>query len=138
MKSTEKETQRAILAWLKDNGIFAWRTNSGVDRSQGRFIRYGTPGAGDITAVIRGVHVEIEVKDIKKSAKQNENQVKHQKELEQAGGVYILARSLDDVIERLTNTRVQFCIGDGALPFQPKSYEEELRACKRYYERHNT
>lgn len=103
MKSTEKETQKAILAWLKDNGIFAWRTNSGVDRSRGRFIRYGTPGAGDITAVIRGVHCEIECKDIKKSAKQGKNQVKHQEKLEQAGGVYILARSLDDVIERLTN-----------------------------------
>jgi hypothetical protein len=28
--------------------------------------------------------------------------------------------------------QVQLCAGDVALPFQPKSYEEELRACLRY------
>lgn len=31
--------------------------------------------------------------------------------------------------------QVQLCAGDVALPFQPKSYEEELRACMRYFER---
>jgi len=30
--------------------------------------------------------------------------------------------------------QVQLCSGDVALPFQPKSFEEELRACQRYYE----
>lgn len=29
-------------------------------------------------------------------------------------------------------TQVQLCAGDVALPFQPKRYEEELRACQRY------
>lgn len=29
-------------------------------------------------------------------------------------------------------TQVQLCAGDVALPFMPKSYEEELRACMRY------
>jgi len=29
-------------------------------------------------------------------------------------------------------TQVQLCAGDVALPFMPKSYEEELRACQRY------
>ena len=32
-------------------------------------------------------------------------------------------------------TQVQLCAGDVALPFMPKSYEEELRACQRYYEK---
>ncbi|HNU76520.1 MAG TPA: hypothetical protein PKL88_02295, partial [bacterium] len=30
-------------------------------------------------------------------------------------------------------TQVQLCAGDVALPFMPKSYQEELRACQRYY-----
>jgi hypothetical protein len=30
--------------------------------------------------------------------------------------------------------QVQLCAGDVALPFMPKSFEEELRACQRYYE----
>lgn len=31
--------------------------------------------------------------------------------------------------------QVQLCSGDVALPFNPKSFEEELRACQRYYEK---
>lgn len=31
--------------------------------------------------------------------------------------------------------QVQLCAGDVALPFQPKSFEEELRACQRYFEK---
>ena len=31
-------------------------------------------------------------------------------------------------------TQVQLCEGEVALPFMPKSYEEELRACQRYME----
>lgn len=29
--------------------------------------------------------------------------------------------------------QVQLCAGDVALPFMPKSFEEELRACQRYF-----
>lgn len=32
-------------------------------------------------------------------------------------------------------SQVQLNVGSVALPFQPKSYEEELRACQRYYEK---
>ncbi|TLN00072.1 hypothetical protein FDZ73_20440 [bacterium] len=39
---------------------------------------------------------------------------------------------VDDYVEI---TQVQFCAGDVDLPFQPKSFEEELRACLRYYEK---
>jgi hypothetical protein len=31
-------------------------------------------------------------------------------------------------------TQVQLCAGEVALPFQPKSFDEDLRACQRYYE----
>jgi hypothetical protein len=31
-------------------------------------------------------------------------------------------------------TQVQLCAGDVDLPFMPKSYDEELRACQRFYE----
>jgi hypothetical protein len=32
-------------------------------------------------------------------------------------------------------TQVQLCAGDVALPFQPKSYGDELRECQRYYQK---
>jgi hypothetical protein len=31
--------------------------------------------------------------------------------------------------------QVQLCAGEVALPFQPKSFEQELRACQRYYQK---
>lgn len=99
--STEKETQTAVLGWLQAKGIFHYRQNSGVDQSQGRWVRYGTPGAPDIIVVIRGCFIGIEVKDIKPSAKLNENQERFKARLEIAGGVWITARRLEDVTEEL-------------------------------------
>lgn len=96
-KSTEKATQAAILEWLAYKHVFHYRNNSGAFKTDaGGFYRIGTPGAPDIICVVRGQFIGIEVKDAK--GKQNENQVDFQKRLEAAGGVYIVARSLDDVI----------------------------------------
>lgn len=52
----------------------------------------GTNGASDISATIKGRSVKIEVK-MKDS--QSRDQVSYQKSIEQAGGVYIIARSFD-------------------------------------------
>jgi len=41
---------------------------------------------------------------------------------------------LDSASNNFKIARVQLNAGSVALPFQPKSYEEELRACQRYYE----
>ena len=40
---------------------------------------------------------------------------------------------LDNAANNFRIAQVQLCAGDVALPFMPKSYEEELRACQRYY-----
>lgn len=37
--------------------------------------------------------------------------------------------------DELLISQVQLCAGSVALPFQPKSFEEELRACQRYFEK---
>ena len=58
----------------------------------------GTPGSPDIVCVIEGQFVGIEVKDEK--GKLNPNQVAFKERLEAAGGKYVLARSVDDVIGR--------------------------------------
>lgn len=96
----ESETQKAIIAWLTIKRVFHWRNNTGATKTErGGFLRYGFPGSPDIICVIRGQFVGIEVKA--KGEKQNENQVNFQKALEKAGGVYILAYSLDDVIKKV-------------------------------------
>lgn len=98
MPSTEKETQAAILGYLEARRIFHYRQNSGAYKTQaGGFVRYGSPGAPDIVCVFNGGYIGIEVKD--KKGKMNENQEAFAKALTDAGGVYLVARSIDDVIE---------------------------------------
>jgi len=100
MVSIEKETQKTILQYLELKKIFHYRQNSGGFKTDnGHFYRMGITGAPDIIAVYKGVYIGIEVKDIK--GKQSEGQKDFQERLENAGGIYILAKSLDDVINKL-------------------------------------
>lgn len=74
----ESDVQRQILDYLKLKGIFH----------------------PDIICVINGQYVGIEVKAAK--GKQSEHQKDFQQTLEAAGGKYILAYSLEDVLERIS------------------------------------
>lgn len=51
----------------------------------------GQKGTADVSAVIRGMAVKIEIKA--KSDRQRPNQVEYQKQIEQAGGIYLIVRS---------------------------------------------
>ena len=96
----ESGTQKAILDYLALRHIFHYRNNSGAfKRDDGHFYRFGATGSPDIVCVINGQYVGIEVKAPK--GKQSENQKAFQEELERAGGRYILAYSLDDVVNAL-------------------------------------
>ena len=65
----EAELQRACLEMLQASrvGVF-WRQNTGAVKIQGagrkrdRFVRFGVPGQADITGVVDGMRIEIEVK----------------------------------------------------------------------------
>src|ERR1700721_165734 len=97
----ESDVQRQILDYLTLRGIFHYRNNSGafVD-SQKHFYRFGALGSPDIICVINGQYVGIEVKAPK--GKQSEHQKEFQKQLEAAGGRYLLVYSLDDVISLIS------------------------------------
>lgn len=99
MRSTEKATQAAILHYLALKGVFHWRNNTGATKTDhGGFVRYGTPGSPDIICVLppHGQLLGIEVKDAK--GRLNANQLTFKEALEKAGGRYVVARSLDDVL----------------------------------------
>lgn len=99
MRSTEKDTQRAILDYLVLKRVFHWRNNTGSFKAEhGGFYRFGVPGSPDIFAVLppTGQLVGIEVKDTK--ANPTETQVAFGFALARAGGLYLVARSLDDVM----------------------------------------
>ena len=96
----EKETQKAIMEVLEWKHIFHWRNNSGaiVSEYKGkqRFMRFGDTGSPDIFAVKDGKIIGIEVKS--SIGKQSDNQKDWQERFEKAGGTYILAKSINDII----------------------------------------
>lgn len=90
---------------LFDLGIFCFRNNSGAFAAQYKekvhFVQFGLKGSSDIIAIVNGIFVGIEVKGPK--GKQSEYQGAFQKNVEDAGGIYILAFSWEDVINKLKN-----------------------------------
>ncbi len=104
MRSAQSETviQRAILDWLIWHRIFAWREAripTPIRRgNQIVGLRRADPhtlGIPDILACVRGRMIGIEVKT--KIGKQSLEQIAWQDRIEKAGGLYLLARSVNDV-----------------------------------------
>lgn len=90
---TESQIQKQIMAYLKAAGIYHWRNNTG--RRGG--VSYGLAGSPDIMGMTKsGRFLGIEVKDA--TGTQKPAQIEFQQNCEATGGLYILARSLDDVI----------------------------------------
>ncbi len=94
---------KCITAWLQIHGHFAGRVNTtGTYNSKlGKYIHSGSKkGMADITAVIRGKHVSIEIKTGKD--RMRPEQIKVKQEIEAAGGVYIVASSFDNFLHQIT------------------------------------
>jgi len=94
--STEKKVQKDIIEYLTKKGILHYRQNSG---SKGYIKFCSINGISDIVCIHQGRYVGIEVKDVK--GKQSKDQILFEKNLNNAGGLYILAKSLKDVITKL-------------------------------------
>lgn len=102
MKS-EKQIQNEIMRWLAtlhDVGRF-FEADVGLAkyedaRGRRRAVQFGTKGQGDIWGIVNGgLHVEIEVK--KEDGRQSKAQKNFERMIVRFGGLYILARSVDDV-----------------------------------------
>lgn len=73
-----------------------WRANVGVARIGFRVVRFGIPGQADLTGILPdGRRLEVEVKS--PEGTQSEEQRNYQRMIERLGGVYVLARSVEDV-----------------------------------------
>jgi hypothetical protein len=81
--------------WLR-----LWRQNTGAARFGRQFVRFGVPGQADLSGILPGGRrLEIEVKS--PTGVQSDEQRDFQALIERFGGVYILARSVEDVRRRL-------------------------------------
>lgn len=97
---THNDLVRNILITVSPLGM-AWQNATGALKdATGRLIRYGLPGSSDIIAIIAGRFVGIEAKVGRDQ--QRPNQAAFATAVQRAGGIYILARSVDDVINALT------------------------------------
>lgn len=95
----------ACIKWLWHNGCFVWRNNTGAanhqytrkDGSRGEsYIRYGLPGSADIIGTNRwGRFIAIECKVPGKDLEPH--QAKFRDQIHEKNGVYVLARSVDDL-----------------------------------------
>lgn len=124
-KRPERDLTNAILALLRAHGIAAWRTGVGAYRAsyQGRerFVRVGTKGMSDIVGIwptgiavsvlgpayprdrdgryILGRFIAIEVKS--PTGRVRPEQTAFLQTVTRAGGLGFVARSVDDVIDKL-------------------------------------
>lgn len=100
MRLIEKESdiQSTILSYLRMKNVFCYKSNNvGIfNKKTGSYIPSAVKGLPDIICVIEGKYVGIEVKS--KSGKQSDTQKDFQRELIKAGGMYLLAKSVEDVM----------------------------------------
>ena len=99
---SENEILKLILEWLALKGYFAWRNNSGAYKTEsGGFVRFGCAGSPDIFAILRpsGRFLGIEVKA--HGRKQTVYQQIFEENMKNNGAVYLLAYSLEDVIDKI-------------------------------------
>ena len=105
---SESELQHKILLalGLRDD-LIVWRSNAGVAfRPDGSAVQFGKVGQADITGIIKGGRrLEIEVKrpawSAQRPGRQSAVQRIFQRNIEKMGGLYILAYSVEDVINAL-------------------------------------
>lgn len=97
---TEKDTQRAILQYLRLLGAFAFRVNTGATKIGDRFIRFNdVVGCPDILCCLGGRFVGVEVK--RKGGRLRPEQAACMDSIRKAGGLAFVARSVDDVVAAL-------------------------------------
>lgn len=83
-------------AWGAHQGLRVWRNNTGAAMIKGRLVSFGLKGQADISGIIAGGRrLEIECKT--RTGKQREAQIIFQGMIERYGGLYVLARSVEDV-----------------------------------------
>jgi hypothetical protein len=103
---TESQLQDQIrLALGREPDVLLYRNNCGVAEAHGHKIRFGVgnPGGADLIGIFRGRFLAIEVKTA--AGRQSDDQRRFQQLVERRGGIYLLARSVDDALAWLTRAR---------------------------------
>jgi hypothetical protein len=100
--TAEADVLKAVLATLEMHPKVAWvaRINSGMFEVEGRFIKAGFKGCSDILGMLKGGRMlAVECKSSK--GKESADQAAFGARVAQDGGLYFVARSVDDVLGAL-------------------------------------
>ena len=88
---------KCVVAYTKAKGHFIERISSTGRYFNGKWIpTSGTKGTADLSAVINGRAVKIEIKCRATKDRQSADQKKYQQQVEQAGAVYIIVRDFKE------------------------------------------
>jgi len=100
--NAESNVLREVLQWLARERAswLVWRNSVGAHHGvdTGTFVRFGLPGSPDIICIVppNGQFVGIECKR-RNGGRQSPEQRAFQAACEKRGGVYVLARSVEDL-----------------------------------------
>lgn len=98
--ATEAEIKRQICEWLELKRCFFWvQRSSGMMRGKAYSSRYTKTGVPDILGVWNGQMIGIEVK--RPGGRVSDDQAEFLTALNKAGGIGLVAYSLEDVIKTL-------------------------------------
>jgi len=95
-----------ILIALSRAGVLCWKQHQGYMLTlSGNRVRVGQKGAGDVNATLppRGRYASIDAKT--GDGQQTKDQENWQKAVELRGGLYIVARSVDDALRLVEQER---------------------------------
>jgi hypothetical protein len=98
---SEVDLQRAIMERLAlIPGLVLWRSNCGAAKKPGRYIKFGIPGQGDLIGLLpNGRFLSIEVK--MPGGPIRPEQVAFGEKVNAAGGLWFVARSVDEAVLRV-------------------------------------
>lgn len=113
----EQAIVRQCLDYLNVLGIPAWRQNTGGASFARRqplprhgmgsvqekpyFVKFSRPGAADITGILPGSGRRLEIEVKRPGGKPNPDQVRFHRLVNEAGGVYLLVHSVDELKDAL-------------------------------------
>lgn len=101
-KAHQELLDQVLLALGKRPDVRLWKNATGVARSldSERVVSFGLKGSSDLIGILKtGKFLAVEIKTGK--AVQTEQQKNFQAMIERFGGLYILARSVQDALDQL-------------------------------------
>jgi len=107
-EKSESTIKSEILVWLSEHGVLAWNNPTGVGLSADgmRPIRFGLLGSPDILGVIPGTGRFLGVETKTATGRLRDSQAKFRARFERCGGLYVVARSIEDVSAALEKERM--------------------------------